>query len=597
MLSQIEEIKSRLNIVDLIQGYIRLNKAGTNFKAVCPFHNEKTPSFYVSPARQIWHCFGCQKGGDVFRFLMEIEGVDFPEALKTLAQKTGVILKKENKEISSEKNRLYGINETAVKFFQENLEKTPAGQKAKEYLISRGLKSQTIKEWRLGYALNNWDSLIKNLSAIGYKLEDVEKTGLIIKSNQPPAASRQPLNKHYDRFRGRIMFPIFDINEKIIAFGGRIFAESSEALAKEESEPVAKYINSPQTLIYDKSQVLYGLNKSKVEIRKANSTILVEGYMDLIAVWQAGFKNVAAVSGTALTDHHLLILKRYTDNLLTAFDMDEAGERATKRSLNLARSRGFNVKIITLGLPNAGEKIDPADLIKKSFEAWKKSVEEAREITQFYFENIFARFDAGSPEDKAKIAQNLLPEIKIIPNKIIQAHWIGELAKKINVREEDIREELKKTKKTEEIGETFISRANKTEKKSRQDLLFERLVALFLKYPEKKSLIARSSDFLRAHQASYIKDLDELLNNQPNHSDLYSQFSHLLVLDDEENSDFDPEIEINECLKELKGYCLRQTLNDLSKKIIQAEKEKNEENLAIFSRQFNEFSSQLIELI
>lgn len=582
MLSQIDEIKSRLNIVDVIQNYVRLQKAGTNFKAPCPFHNEKTPSFMVSPARQIWHCFGCQKGGDAFRFIMEIDGVEFPEALKMLAQKAGVALKKEDPKLKSERTKLCEISETSAKFFEENLQKSDAGKKAKEYLILRGLKPEIIKEWRIGYALNNWDALNKHLTEIGYKLEDAEKAGLIIKGKE----------KHYDRFRGRIMFPIFDLNGKIIGFGGRIFEEPN----REEG----KYVNSPQTLIYDKSKVLYGLDKSKVEIRKKDSAIVVEGYMDLIMSYQSGVKNVVAASGTALTQNHLLILKRYTNNLLTAFDMDTAGETATKRSLDLARNQGFNIKVITLGSPANKEKIDPADLVKKSPEIWLKSAENALEITQFYFENALAKFDAKTAEGKAKIAQNFLPELKKITNKIIQAHWISELARKISVKEEDVREELKKIPLA---GFDVASRASGPtvaglpaggkKDKNREDLVFERMIGLLLRYPEKKFLVETNRDFFEKNHKPRIETIEKIFQNDKSYFE--SNFPHLMI-ERENDSEEDPEFEINTCVKDLKAYALRRLLDDISKEIIQAETAGDEEKLTVLSRQFNDCSNKLLEI-
>src|SRR4030043_118179 len=352
--SPIDEIKSRLDIVEVISSYIKLNKAGANFRAVCPFHSEKKPSFFVSPARQIWHCFGCGKGGDMFGFVKEIEGVEFGDALRILANKAGVELRRQSPEyvkLKSERQKLYEICELATKFFEKQLEESKTGKEAKEYLLKRGVKEESFKKWRIGYAPDVWQGLSDFLDSRGYTKEEIEKAGLGLSSEK---------GSFYDRFRGRIIFPVFDLNSQVIGFGGRVFKE------KDKME-IAKKVNTPQTAIYDKSRILYGLDKAKVEIRKKDVCILVEGYVDLIMVSQAGFENVVATSGTALTPLQLKTLKRYSDNLLTAFDMDVAGEAATKRGIDLAQLHGFDVKVIVLP-----EGLDPADLVLKDVKAWEE---------------------------------------------------------------------------------------------------------------------------------------------------------------------------------------------------------------------------------
>jgi len=248
-MSPIDEIKNRLDVVEVVEGYIKLKKAGKDYKALCPFHKEKTPSFFVSPSKQIWHCFSCNFGGDIFGFVQKIEGIEFPEALRVLAKKAGVVLKKEDPQIRSQRNILYEICEEAVDFFQKELGKNKAVQ---DYLKNRGLKSETVKEFKIGYTNNDWDSLLKNLTEIGYKAADIEKAGLILKKEKGSG--------HYDRFRNRIMFPLADLNGQITGFTGRVFGN--------ESDKVGKYVNTPETMIYNKSRLIYGLDKAKIEIRK-----------------------------------------------------------------------------------------------------------------------------------------------------------------------------------------------------------------------------------------------------------------------------------------------------------------------------------------
>src|SRR4030042_6649721 len=333
--SPIDEVKSRLDIIEVISSYIKLSKTGANYRALCPFHSEKKPSFFVSPARQIWHCFGCGKGGDIFGFVKEIEGVEFGDALRILAQKAGVELKPLRREAAvwkTERQRLYEINELAAKFFERQLENSASGKEAKEYLLGRKIKQESTKEWRLGYSPDVWRGLFDFLISKGYKTAEIEKIGLAIKNEK---------GSFYDRFRGRIIFPVFDLNSQVVGFGARVFKEK-------DKKEIAKYVNTPNTVLYDKSRVLYGLDKAKVEIRKKNCVVFVEGYVDAIMCHQEGFKNTVAVSGTALTPYHLKIIKRYTDNIFTAFDMDVGGDSATRRGIDLAEMAGFNIKVVTM---------------------------------------------------------------------------------------------------------------------------------------------------------------------------------------------------------------------------------------------------------
>ncbi|MDI6591754.1 MAG: DNA primase, partial [Patescibacteria group bacterium] len=488
MENPIDEIKNRLDIVEVIGNYIKLQKAGANFRALCPFHSEKKPSFFVSPARQIWHCFGCNLGGDIFRFIMQIEGVEFGDALRILAQKAGVELKPIRPELKTERQRLYEICEIATRFFEKQLEESSAGKEAKKYLLNRGISESSIKKWRLGYAPDVWQGLSDFLVSKGYQREEIEKAGLAIKSE----------SSFFDRFRGRIIFPIFDLNSQVIGFGGRVFQKSK--IKNQKYEEIAKYINTPNTLLYDKSRVLYGLDKAKVEIRKKNFCILVEGYIDLIMVHQTGFENAVATSGTALTDWQLKILKRYSENLMTAFDMDVAGDSATKRGINLAQAQGFDVKVILLPKDS-----DPAEIISKDPKIWEKLVTEAKSILDFYFETTFSKFDSKTLEGKKEISKILLPVIKQIPNKIIQAHWIQELAKKLEAKEEDIESELKKISVPSEI-ETEKEQLPEI-KKSRLEMLEERLITLILKSPQNLNLIEKNrlADFSPQVQEILIK--------------------------------------------------------------------------------------------
>ncbi|MEX0869830.1 MAG: DNA primase, partial [Candidatus Spechtbacterales bacterium] len=417
----IEDIKNKLDIKDIVAEYVRLEKAGTNYKAPCPFHKEKTPSFFVSPARQLWRCFGCGEGGDMFTFVQSIEGVGFPEALRSLANKAGVEIKKQDPRIRSEKNKSLEICRLTAKYFQYQIE-SKSGKLVEEYLKDRGLSEKSISGFKLGYAPRNSRNFIKFLADKGFTHGDMEKAGVVLKL--------EGSGEYIGRFRGRIIFPIFDTAGNPIGFGGRAITED---LARKMGIPIkddlAKYINSPQTNIYDKSRVLYGLSDAKLDIRREDSCVVVEGYTDVILAHQNGYKNVVASSGTALTEEQLNLIKRFTNNIFTSFDMDAAGDMATRRGITLAQQHGFNIRVIMLP-----KEKDPADIFAEGeTKEWDKAVENAKSIMQFYFDSTFEKYDTPSAEDKRDAGKELAPILKSIPNRIEQSHWVKELATKLGV--------------------------------------------------------------------------------------------------------------------------------------------------------------------
>lgn len=477
-MTDLEEIKSRLDIADVIRGYLRLEKAGANWKARCPFHNEKTPSFMISSDKQIWHCFGCGEGGDVFGFLMKIDGLEFKEALKILAEKAGVKLRRqESGDYAKEKNKkelLYEINELAAKFFETQLwGRMSAGKEILEYLGGRGLKNETIKNFRIGYAPKEWRSLQSFFDSKGYKSGDILEAGLIIKTQ---IANPKVINKYYDRFRGRIMFPITDIQGRVAGFTGRVF---DRLFTAEELEKQGKYMNSPETAIYSKSRILYGLDKAKLSLRKKNACILVEGNMDLIMSHQAGTENAVAVSGTALTETQIGIIGRYTENLMIAFDNDEAGNLAAKRSIDLAMRGGLNVKIITI----KGAK-DPADILKEKngILKWQAIIDSAQGVMDFYFGDVFSKYQADSAENKRNITQELLPIIKKMQNRVEQYHWLRVLAEHLNIKEEFLIEALNSIGARKTGNRDIIVKRNKIPEA--YDMAGENLIGLAIKYYE-----------------------------------------------------------------------------------------------------------------
>ena len=424
----IEDIKSRLDIVDTVAEYLQLKPAGSgSFKACCPFHQEKTPSFYANRPRQSWHCFGCDTGGDVISFVQKMEGMDFPEVLAHLAQKTGVVLPKFNTEVSSERKRLQEVNDLASKFFRAQLLTSPNAEHARAYVQKRGIDDLTGDLWRIGYAPESWTGLSDALKQKEVTENELVKAGLSLKKEG---------GGFYDRFRNRLMFTIRDIHGNAIGFTGRV-------LDPEIKE--AKYVNTPETEIYKKSRILYGLDKAKGEIKKENLAVIVEGNMDVVTSHQFGVANVVASSGTAITGEQLNLIKRFTTNLAIAFDADAAGNAATIRGLDLARALDFNVKIITL--PDDAGK-DPDDAIRKNVEIWRNAIRDALPVVEWLYRNAFKGHSASKPEEKKKIASAILPELRRIPNAVERDAWVTRLARDLGISEDALRDEIRRAPST-----------------------------------------------------------------------------------------------------------------------------------------------------
>ncbi|RLC38133.1 MAG: DNA primase [Candidatus Nealsonbacteria bacterium] len=581
----IQEIKDRLDIVEVVGSYIKLQKTGQNYRALCPFHSEKKPSFFVSPARQIFKCFGCGASGDIFKFIMLIEGVEFGDALRILARRAGVELKPYRPELKTKRSRMYEICELSCRFFEKQLEESSVGKRAKEYLLKRGVTEESIKKWRLGYAPNTWQGLSDFLVGKGYKRGEVVEAGLAIESEK----SQMP----YDRFRGRIIFPIFDLNSQVVGFAGRVFEKV------QNEEEIAKYINIPNTLLYDKSRVLYGLNFAKMKIREKDACILTEGYMDVILAHQAGFENTVATSGTALTPYQLKILKRYTNNLLTAFDMDVAGDMATKRGIDLAQKEDFNVKVITMP-----KESDPADIIAQNPKTWASLINKAKEIMNFYFESALSAFDKESPEGKKEIAKLLLPKIKVISNKILQSHWIQKLAEALKVSQEAIAEELKKIiPKSEEISPE--PQVSPPAPKTRKEILEEKVVSLIfnspqcLNYLEKEDLEVFSPQIktiltcFKKEMPTNSQAIDKLIKKLEKESEEMKNLLLTLSLRAEIEKEPEPEKEMRICLKSLKEIATQNALNQLSKEIQIAEVAGDEKKVKNLIQKFNRLAKIL----
>lgn len=465
MLQPSDEIKAKLNVVDVIRDYIPVKPAGINFRAKCPFHNEKTPSFIISPEKQIWHCFGCQKGGDIFSFVMEMENVDFAGALRILAPKAGVTLQRQDPKMTSEKNRILDILNLSRRYYHKVLLESKMAEVALEYLKKRGMQADTIEEWQIGFSPDNWDATYKFLQSKGYNEKEIFLAGMSVKS--------QNMSGYYDRFRGRIMFPINEANGNTIAFTARVSPE------KEATEKLGKYINSPQTIVYDKSKVLFGFDKAKQEIKKHDSVILVEGQMDVITAHQNNWKNVVASSGTALTLEQVNLIKRLTSNIYLAFDMDKAGELAADRGIREAMNADMSIKIIEVP-----EGKDPDECIKNNLPAWELAVKNAKPMMQYYLDKTFAKFDIKQVAGKQQSAKFLLPIIAKLGNKVEQSYWLKQLAEALDVPENVLRETINDFINKKPASPAPIDNSTKpiVRKTNREEKLSNLLLAILLKF-------------------------------------------------------------------------------------------------------------------
>ena len=419
----IEEVKERLNIVDVVSSYVPLKRAGTYYRANCPFHKEKTPSFVVSPNRQFWHCFGCGKGGDVIAFVMEHENLEFREALKILAERAGVQLPKYSPQEAQreeaddrERRRLLEINELAAKFYAKILESSSAAAGAREYLRGRKLTSETVREWQIGYAPSEDSSVLETfLEKRAYTEAEAIVAGV---------RARAQSGRTYDRFFGRVTFPIKDYSGNVVGFTARVLDKDAKA---------AKYINTSETKVYSKGKVIFGLYQAKQAIRAEDCAVVVEGNMDVITAHQAGFKNVVGSSGTAFTPEQLRVLSRLTRNLKFCFDTDAAGAAATRRTLDPALQQGFTVSIVQI----VGAK-DPDELILKDPAAFASAVKGAPLYMDYFFEKSFAGYDPASVVQKKTIAAQLIPLMQQLADPLELAHYVRTMAQRFAVPEKAI---------------------------------------------------------------------------------------------------------------------------------------------------------------
>jgi DNA primase len=520
-MDEVAEIKSRLDIVEVVGGYIPLKQAGRNLKAPCPFHDEKTASFMVSPEKGIYHCFGCGEGGDVFSFVEKMEGLDFRGALELLARRAGVELKAkrgENQEAAKLKSRLLEAHALAAQYYQATLVKNP---KALDYVVKeRNLNRQTIRDFQIGYAPDSWTALTDYLTKKGFRQDELIKGGL--------AGKKDGRSNLYDHFRGRIIFTICDRDGRPIGFTARVLGDD-----------LPKYLNTPQTPLYDKSNAIYGLHLAKEAIRKANEVVLVEGNMDVLASHQAGIKQVVAASGTALTLDQLRTLSKLTKNIKLAFDSDRAGLVATERAIELGQKLGLTLRMVA-----TGEAKDADELIQQDPKLWAKAIAEAKYIVDYLIERFETDYDLTTAVGKRQYADRLATNLRRLADPVERDHYVQQLAKKLGISEEAIRAKLEQPADSIVGTPPLEPRPTPAKLKPRQrgsrTELEESLLAMTLAYPitrlalDDLSVLAFSSperqlifQALREHAKETGVGIAKLLTSEAN-------YVNILVLRGEE---------------------------------------------------------------
>jgi len=583
MESQVDEVKSRVDIVGLINEYIPLKKAGRNYKALCPFHAEKTPSFMVNSDRQIFKCFGCNEGGDAFAFLKRMEGMEFGEALRFLAARVGVKLKEYKPSPAEEKKEaLLKISEVAGEVYHYLLTKHPSGESARAYLKKRGVTSQSISDFKLGFAGGQRNFLFQFLAKKGFSPADINLAGLTITTSDGVI----------DRFRNRIIFPIFDAASRCVAFSGR-------NLGTEEP----KYLNSPETPLFHKSKALYGINLAKTAVRKEGAAVLVEGNLDVISSHQVGVTNTVAPLGTAVSAEQIGILKRFAENLLFAFDTDLAGDSAAKRGIEIAENSGLNIRVVQL----SGSK-DPDELIRKDAAVWKKAIKEAVPIYDYFIDSAIRKYGLGGAESERKIAAEVLPQIASLDDEILRAHYLQSLGAKLGIEEATLRSALKKyaTNQREPLSLEEILERPLGEKGI--ELLEKYLLSLFIQsgqlpetaeekifgLPQNREIFKTLDGFKKKEGRLKIKTLAKAIP-----AALLPAFDELLLLEIDEEILADSEKatkETNNCVRRLKQLNLRVKLKELSLSIKQSEATGEKDEVASLSRRFRDLSKTLTSL-
>ena len=485
-MDEVALVKERLDVAEVLGSYLELKQSGRNLKASCPFHHEKTASFMVSPEKNIWHCFGCGEGGDIFKFVMKMEGLDFPQALEKLARQAGVELKSRGKGGSSKfKDRLYAAVELATKYYQVSLTKNP---RAVGYLLKeRKLSRETVLGFRLGYAPDDWTAVSDFLRKKGFNPKEINQAGL---------ANLGGRSGLYDLFRGRIMFPVFDAQDRPVGFSARVLDPKAGG---------GKYINTPQTAIYDKSRIIFGLSQAREAIRESNEVVLVEGNMDVISSHQAGVKQVVAASGTALTLEQLKALGRLTKNIKLAFDQDAAGLVATERTIELSQKLGLNLRVV------AHSAKDPDDLIQKDVKAWEQAIKDAPYVIDYLFDRFSREYELTSALGKKQFSDRLAPTLRRLADAVEKDHYLQLLAKQIGGELEAVKTKVETATNKPTKEHVVPPTPQRVQKKGPKEMVEEALLAINLVYPEVRISLddVKEEDFEHPDRQAIFSELNK----------------------------------------------------------------------------------------
>ncbi|MCI9062621.1 MULTISPECIES: DNA primase [Romboutsia] len=587
----IEEIKNRCDIANIISSYMNIKPSGSNYKGLCPFHGEKTPSFYINTSKQIYKCFGCGEGGDVINFVMRIENLDFMDAVKLLANRCGLEINthvdESTKERMEKSKKFQDIHVEAARFYFSNLIKSK--NPGYEYLRKRGLDDKVIKKFGLGYSLDSWNSLMNYLISIGYKNEDLIECGLF--------GYKSETKKIYDKFRNRVMFPIFDYRGNVIGFGGRVLDDS-----------LPKYLNSPDTLIFNKRQNLYGLNFARKEI-KDRSVILVEGYMDLISLYQYGIKNVVATLGTALTDGQGSLIKRYADTAIISYDSDEAGIKATLRAIEILNKLDINVKVL-----NLKECKDPDEFIRKyGVVEFEKEIQNSTHYIKYKIDNLKRTFNIQKDEERVKFAKEASKIIQEIKSPVEIDYYTKYLSEQIDISIESIKKEVygkyyngnqnKNNKKIYIKDEKIIEKPKAIEKGKL--LVEENLIKIMLDSKKHREIILlkiNEEDFLEKDSKEIInwliknKDLDKITIDKIKSLNISEEYIKGLESISLDNLDLNNTKNIDEIIKNIRKNSLNEKINMLLKEQIYIEKNKDVKDTKEVDSKIMEIALKIVEL-
>jgi DNA primase len=585
MADQVEEVKQKSDIVSVVGEFVELKKAGRNFKANCPFHGERVPSFMVSPELQIFKCFGCGESGDVISFLEKYEGMEFYEALKYLADRAQVKLKPTRFGQRGEKEKLYRVNSYALKFYRYVLLNHKAGKIALSYLTNqRGLKVSTIKLFELGYAPDLPYAIRGFLvKKKGYEDADLEKVGIAYKTQRG----------FVDRFRGRVVFPLHDHRGNVAGFAGR-------TLPSRESGEYAKYINSPETVVYHKSSLLYGLNLTKSEIKRKNKAVVVEGELDLISSYQVGIKNIVALKGSAFTQEQAKLISRFANKATLSLDADIAGDAAARRGISIAEEAGLEVSVVKLE-----NYKDPDDIARKNPSLYKKMLSKPTGVWDYIVNSVIDKYDLKSGVGKARVSRELMPILAAIPDNIVKAHYVGIVAKKLGVSDEAVIKQISKITPASEVGTEEIVDERKV--KTRRELLEERLLSLALqkdpgallknkkrlfKTPFTKTVLIQIFKYLEKRRwdtKKFIRKLPAELSEGVN--EIY--FSGEIFTDQSKKSISN---EVDEIEMELKILDVKEKLGKVAGQIKEHEKKQDKINLRRKQKEFAKLTNDLSDL-